>query len=152
MQSNVINTTHKVYYAQRFVDEVEMVLNENIRDRRGTSERVTQVGLWIANLLLFIQSIGNLDGTYTINSDCLSFDTTIYDNGIGVFFFTVYFDNETEEHIVRILDVNWDFNTNRLYNLMFESKPIERLKQLIRECVGDVLRNQRLAINFHNDN
>lgn len=140
MQSNVINTTYKVSYAKRFVDEIERVLNENTRDRRGTSERVTQVGLWIDNLLHFIQSIGNLNGTYTISSDCSSFDTTMYNNGIGEFFFTVYFDNETEEYIVRIIDVNWDFNTNRLYNLMFENKSIERLKQIIRECVKEILR------------
>lgn len=146
MQSNVINIAYKVSYAKRFVDEVERVLNENTRDGRGTSERVMQVGLWIKNLLHFIQSIGNLNGTYTITTDCLGFDTTMNDNGIGMFFFTVYFDNETEEYIVRIIDVNWAFNTNRLYNLMFENKSIERLKQLIRECVRDVLRGQRLAL------
>ena len=43
-QSIVNNIRYEVYYAQKFVNEVERVLNENTRDLRGTSERVTQVG------------------------------------------------------------------------------------------------------------
>ena len=58
-QSIVINIRYEVYYAQKFVNEVERVLNENTRDLRGTSERVTQVGFWIGNLLLFIQILIN---------------------------------------------------------------------------------------------
>ena len=67
-QSIVINIRYEVYYAQKFVNEVERVLNENTRDLRGTSERVTQVGFWIGNLLLFIQRLGNLAdfGHYTV--------------------------------------------------------------------------------------
>lgn len=143
MQSNVINTKYKVYYAKRFVNEVERVLNENTRGLRGTSERVMQVGLWIGNLLHFIQSIGNLNETHSISGNYLCFDTTKFDNGIGKFLFTIYFDNEIEEYIVRILDVIWYFSTNRLYNLMTENKTEQRLKRLIDEWVRDALINRR---------
>lgn len=37
-QSIVINIRYEVYYTQKFVNEVERVLNENTRDLRGTSE------------------------------------------------------------------------------------------------------------------
>ena len=142
MQSNVINTSYKVYYAQQFVNEVERVLNENTRGLRGSSERVMQVGLWIRNLLRFIQDIGNLNSQYTLHGDCLGYDTTAFDNGIGKFFFTIYYDNVTDEYMIYIIDVSWAFNSNSLYNAMFESKPKERLKQIIIECVREVLESK----------
>ena len=142
-QSNVIKMKYNVYYTQKFASEVERVLNENTRDLRGTSERVTQVGQWIENLLLFIQKLGNLSdmSSYTIYDNCIGFDTNMYDEGIGELLFNVYFDKETSKYNVRLLDANWDFKGNYLYNLMFENKSKERLIQLIKEAVHEALVN-----------
>lgn len=142
-QSNVINMRYDVYYAQKFVNEVERVLNENTRDLRGTSEQVTQVGFWIENLLLFIQRLGNLAdfGHYTVYDNCIGFDTNMYDEGVGELFFNVYFDKETSKYNVRLLDANWDFKNNHLYNLMFENKSKESLMKLIQEAVHEALVN-----------
>lgn len=142
-QSNVINMRYDVYYAQKFVNEVERVLNENTRDLRGTSERVTQVGFWIENLLLFIQRLGNLAdmSNFTVYDNCIGFDTNMYDEGVGELFFNVYFDKETSKYNVRLLDANWDFKNNHLYNLMFENKSKEHLMKLINEAVHDALVN-----------
>lgn len=142
-QSNVINMSYEVYYAQRFVNEVKRVLNENTRDLRGTSERVTQVGLWIENLLLFIQRLGNLAdmNSYIIYDNCIGFDTNMYDEGIGESFFNVYFDKEKGLYVVYILDMNWDFKSNHLYNTMYENKSKEHIMKLIRETVHEALVN-----------
>ena len=142
-QSNVINMSYEVYYAQKFVNEVKRVLNENTRDLKGTSERVTQVGLWIENLLLFIQRLGNLAdmSSYIIYDNCIGFDTNMYDEGIGELFFNVYFDKEKGLYVVYILDVNWDFKSNHLYNTMYENKSREHIMKLIRETVHEALVN-----------
>ena len=72
----------------------------------------------IENLLLLIQRLGNLAdmSSYIIYDNCIGFDTNMYDEGIGELFFNVYFDKEKGLYVVYILDVNWDFKSNHLYN------------------------------------
>ena len=119
------------------------MLNENTRDLRGTSERVTQVGLWIDNLLMFIQRLGNLADIdhYIVYDNCIGFNTNMYEEGIGELFFSVYFDKDTNKYNVRLLDANWDFKSNRLYDMMYENKSKEHLKKLIQEAVYEALVN-----------
>ena len=142
-QSNVIDMKHEVYYTQKFVTEVERVLNENTRDLRGTSERVAQVGLWIDNLLIFIQRLGNLADIdrYTVYDNYIGFNTNMYDEGIGELFFNVYFDKEKGNYIVYVLDANWDFKSNHLYDTMYENKSKEHLMKLIQEAIHEALVN-----------
>lgn len=142
-QSIVINIRYEVYYTQKFVNEVERVLNENTRDLSGTSERVTQVGFWIGNLLLFIQRLGNLAdfGHYTVYDNYIGFNTNMYEEGIGELFFNVYFDKERKKYIVYVLDANWDFKNNHLYDTMYENKSKESLMKLIQEAVHEALVN-----------
>ena len=136
-QSIVINIRYEVYYTQKFVNEVERVLNENTRDLSGTSERVTQVGFWIGNLLLFIPRLGNL----AVYDNYIGFNTNMYEEGIGELFFNVYFDKERKKYIVYVLDANWDFKNNHLYDTMYENKSKESLMKLIQEAVHEALVN-----------
>lgn len=139
--SNVVNMKYSVYYDTNFVSELGRVLDENTRGNRGTSERITQVGLWIRNLLVFIQRLGNLSDVdkYNAYGDYLGFDTNLFDNGIGEIYFNIFYDRKSNRYIIFILDVEWDFSSNYLYNLMTENKFNEILKKIIREVVREAL-------------
>lgn len=145
IRSKVIRTTYQVYYSERFIYELERVLNENTRDLRGTSERVNQVGVWIENLLMFIQRLGNLADMddYIVYDKCIGFDTNVYDNGVGEILFNVYFDKETHECTIRLLDIVWNYTHKTIYNAMFENKTKKRLTEIIQEHVKKALEEER---------
>ena len=149
-QSQIINMTYKVYYAPRFVSEVERILKTNTEtDTVGTSERVMQVAFWIEHLLLFIQRTGSLADMshYRIYGTTLIFDTNIYNTGIGEIIFTIYYDNYGKNYVIYITDVNWNHrrNPNGYYALMYENKkPID---YIITEIISGYLRDNLLPAN-----
>ncbi len=151
MKCEVIDTKYVIHFSSFFINEVERVVHENTKETNGTSERTQQLGQWITILLRFIQSLGNLDDTsnYTWVNNHYEYNTNIYHNGIGVFSFVITYDNDEKTWVVTIENVSWNFNSNRLFNQLFE-KHIDRiakkqLKQYINECVREVLKEIKLV-------
>ena len=104
---------------------------------------VNQVAFWIEQLLLFIQRIGNLADIeiYKIYDATLALETNVFDAGIGVLLFSVYYDHTEKGYVIYITDANWDFvsNPNEYYNLMFEGK--KSINRIITETINNYLRS-----------
>ena len=144
--SQVINMKYKVFYAPRFVSEVERILMENTEiELVDATKIVKQVSFWIEQLLVFIQRIGNLADIddYKIYGTSLVFDTSYFDTSIGEFIFNVCYDTINKDYVIYITDVNWNFkyNKSKYYNLMTERK--KSINKIINEVINQYLNQSK---------
>ena len=141
MTLNDILTKNRLVLSSSFLNEVEQILIKNTIN--GESNVVNQVANWLTNLIRFLQAIGNLsdEDNFTKKGTNTIYDTTIYDNGVGVFSFKVYYDTEIDEKVVFVDNISWKFSEKYIYNLMMESKSNvilteKRLLKIIKKVIN----------------